>query len=91
MWQGQVQGGTDGNDTCRINFCVRHVVVTFDVIKVHGLGYVGVLIQVHQIALQVLVIEDAANVALKVAVIHDIESHQRAEEPPVGFDDSLAE
>ena len=58
---------------------VRHVVMAFDVIEVDRLGDAGLLIQVHQISLQVWIIDNAPQVALEVAVINRIKTHQRAE------------
>ena len=34
----EIKHGTDGNDAGRINFRVRHVVMTLDVIEVDGFG-----------------------------------------------------
>src|SRR5207244_7401101 len=42
------------------------------------------------VALQVRVIDGPAQVAFEVAVVNDIEPHERAKETPVGFDDTVA-
>jgi len=63
----------------------------FDVLEIDGLVDAGLLIEVHQVALEVWVIQDAPQAALEVDVINKIKAHQGAKEAPVGFDDSVAE
>jgi hypothetical protein len=87
----EVERRADGDDAGRINFFVRHVVVALDVIEVYGLGNGRLLIEIHQVTLQIGVIDDAPDVALEVAVIHDVEAHKGAEKAPVGFDDATAQ
>ena len=65
--------------------------MTFDMIEINRLGDTGLLIQVHQVTLEVGVIDDAADVALEVAVINDVKPDERAKEPPIGFDDAVVE
>ena len=91
MRPGQIQCGTDWNDAGRIDVVVSDVVVPLDVIKVDSLGDAGVLIEVTQIGVEMGIVKDAANVALEVAEIDGVEAHERAEEPPVRFDDAAAE
>ena len=57
---------------------MRHVVMPFDVIQIDRLGDAGLLVQVHQIVLQVWIINDAPEVAFEVAVIHRVKTHERA-------------
>ena len=75
----QIKHGTNGNDAGGINFGVRHVVVALDVIEVDRVGDAWLLIEIHQIALQIWVIDDAPQVALEVAVINGVEPDERAE------------
>ena len=70
---------------------VRHVVMALDMIEVDGLGDARLLIQVHQVTLEVGVIDDATDVAFKVTVIDDVEPDERAEKAPVSFDDAFIE
>ena len=74
----QIEQRADRNDSSRINLSVRHVVMTLDVIEIDRVGDAGLLIQVHQIALQVWIIDDAAQVALEMAVVNRIEPDERA-------------
>lgn len=62
------------------------VVVRLDVGEVYGRGDAGVLVEVAQVAAEVRVIDDAAEVALEVAVINGVETDEGAEEAPVGLD-----
>ena len=87
----KIERRADRDDAGGINFRVRHVVMTLDVIEVDGLGDTGLLIQVHQVTLQVRVIDDAADVAFEVTVIDDVKPDERAEKSPVGFYDAIIE
>ena len=71
----EIEGRADRDDAGGINFRVRHVVMTLDMIEVDGLGDTGLLIKVHQVTLQARVIDDAPDVALEVAVINRVESN----------------
>ena len=84
----QIKRRTDGDDSSRINFSVRHVIVALDVIEVHGLCDTRLLIQIHQITLQVWVISDAPQIALEMAVVDGIEANKRAKKSPVRLDNS---
>ena len=87
----EVEERAEGNDAGRVDLGVGDVVVALDVIEVHGVGDARLLIEVAEVAGEVRVVDDAAEVALEVAVIDGVEAHERAEEPPVGFDDARAE
>ena len=65
--------------------------MTLDVIEVDGLGYAWVLIQVHQIILQIWIIDDAPQIALEMSVIDHVEPDERAEKSPIGFHDPVVE
>ncbi len=49
-----------------------------DVIQVDGLRDARLLIQVHQVTLQVWVIDNAPQVAFEMAVINGVKAHKRA-------------
>ena len=50
----------------------------FDVLEVYGFGDSRLLIQVSQIAVQVGVVHDSADIAFKVPVIDGVEAHETA-------------
>jgi hypothetical protein len=75
----QVKHRTDRNNPSGINLLVREIVVPLDMIEANCLGDPGLLIQVHQIALQVRVVENAPKTALKMNVINLVEANQSAE------------
>ena len=87
----KIEDRTDRNNSHRINFRVRHVVVTFDVIEIDRLSDAGLLIQIHQISLKIRIIENTAHAALKMNVINDIEPNERTEKSPVALDDAIVE
>ena len=62
--------------------------MTLDVFEIDRVGNAWVLIKVHQITLQIWVVDDAAQIALEMAVINDVESDECAEKSPIGFDDA---
>ena len=87
----QIKGGAERDDASGINFGVRHVVVTFDVIEVNRGCDSGLLVKVHQVTLQIRIIDDTPNVALEVAVIDDVEPNECAKETPIRFNNAPAE
>ena len=87
----QIEFWADRYDAGGINLCLRHVIVTLDVIEVDGLCDTRLLVQIHQVSLKIRVINNASDVALEVAVIDDVKPDQGAEKSPVGFDDAVAE
>ena len=87
----QIKLWTDRNYLGRINVVVGDVVMLFDVLEVYGLGDSRLLIQIPQVAVQVRIVHDSADVAFEVPVIDGVEAHESAKEPPVGFDDAVAE
>ena len=79
------------DDAGGIDFAMGQVVMPLDMVEVHRAGDAVGLIEVFQIAEQVRVIDDASDIAFEVAVVHRIESHQRDEQPPIGFNECRAE
>ncbi len=75
----EIERRANRDDAGGINFRVRHIIVTLDMIEVDGLGDTGLLIQVHQVTLEVRVVDDAADVAFEMTVINRVEPHERAE------------
>ena len=71
--------------------CLRHVIVTLDVIEVDGLGDTWLLVQIHQVSLKIRAINNASDVALEVAVIDDVKPNQCAEKSPIRFDNGIPE
>jgi len=75
----KIKDWPDRDNAARINFRVRHIVMTFDMIKVYRFGNAVVLIYIHQIALEIVVVADAAQTALEMDVVDDIETNEGAE------------
>ena len=65
--------------------------MALDVVGAHRLGDSRLLIKIEHVTVEVWIVDDAAKVALEMAVIDDVEPDKRAEKTPVGFDDSVAE
>ena len=63
--------------------------MTLDVIEIDGVGDAGLLIQVHQIALQIWVIDDTPEIALEMAVIDGVEANKRAKKSPVRLHNAI--
>jgi len=64
--------------------------VALDVIELHGLCDTRLLIQIHQITLQVWVIDEAPQIALEMAVVDGIEAYQGAKKSPVRLNNSTS-
>ena len=85
MGRRQVLAGADWDDTGRIDIVVREVVVPLDMVEIHGLGDAVSLVEVFEISREIRVIDDSSDIALKMSMVHRVESDQRDKEPPVGF------
>src|SRR5262249_2441870 len=85
----QVEQRAERNDPGRIDLVVSYVVMTFDVVQIHGVGNARLLIEIAQIAIEVRVIDNPPEIAFEVAKIDGVKTNQRAKETPIGFDDSI--
>ena len=85
-----VQVGADRHDARRVQVRVAAVVVALDEVDVHGVGDAGHLIHVAHEPPEVRVVDDAAAVALEVAVVDGVEADQRREQANVGFGEPRA-
>ena len=65
--------------------------MTLDVIEIDGIGDARLLVQIHQITLQIWIVDDAAKIALEMAVIHGVEANKSAKKPPVRLDNTVPE
>jgi hypothetical protein len=63
--------------------------MTLDVIEIDGVGDARLLIQIHQIALQIWVIDDSPQIAFEMAVIDGVEPNERAKKSPVRLDNAI--
>ena len=72
-----------------IDVVVGHVVVSFDVVEVDGFSDPILTIQPLEIRLQVRVVHDASDVALEVAVVNSVESHECHKQSPIRFRDPV--
>ena len=88
MRLGEIHCRADGYDARRINLGVRHIVMTLDMIEIDGVGNASLLIQIHQIALQIWIVDDTAHVAFEMAVVDGVEANKRAKKSPVRLDNS---
>ena len=71
--------------------CVAAVVVIFDVVKVDRFGDARPLIQFACIGEEVGIVDQPLQIALEMADIDRIETHQRREQPPIGFGNPFAD
>lgn len=85
----QIKHRTEGNNAGRINLRVRHIIMTLDVIEIDGISDARLLIQIHQITLQIWIVDDTVQVALEMAVIHGVEANKSAKKSPVCFDNAV--
>ena len=87
MGGGEILVGAKGDDTGRIDVVVGDVVVALDVVEVDGAGDAVGLIEVFEVIEEVGVVDDSPEVALEMTVVDGVESHERDEQAPVGFDE----
>src|SRR4029077_5925890 len=85
----QIKYGAEGNNARWVNVRMRHVIMALDVIEINGVGDARLLIQIHQVALQIWIVDDTPQIALEMAVIDDVEANKGAKKSPVRLDDSI--
>ncbi len=90
MRRFEIQNRPDGDDPVRIDRVVAVVIVAGDVVHEDRVRHARHLIQRARVIPQIRIIDDAAAVALEVAVIDRIEPHQRGEQTPVGLGHAVA-
>src|ERR1700730_15665995 len=61
------------------------VIVGFEVVEVDGVRDARNLVKVLEVPVEIGVIDDAAQVAFEMAVIHGVKTDDGDEEPPIGF------
>src|SRR5690349_18241441 len=81
----EIERGPEWYDAARIDVAHADVIVALDVIHVHRVGDARHLIEFAQVVRQVRIVDDAAQIALEVAVIDRVKSKYRGEQPPVRF------
>jgi len=90
MGAGKVKQGTDGDNASGVDVVVGNVVVAFNVVEVDGFGDARLLVKIAEIALEVGIIDDPAEVAFEMTVINGVETDEGTKETPIGFDDLRA-
>jgi hypothetical protein len=70
----EIECWSDGHNSSRVDVVMGDVVVTLDMIELHGLGNTRLLVQVTQITVQIRIVHDPAYVALEMAVIDGIKA-----------------
>ena len=83
----QILVRTEGDDAGRIDVVVGDVVMPLDMVEVHGVGDAVGLVEVFEVAEQVRVVDDPADVALEMAVVDGVEAYEGDEEAPIGFEE----
>ena len=84
---GVVHPRPSGDHTIWIYGFVTGVIMVLDVLHVHGFCDFGLLVEVADIAGQVFVVRNTANVTLEVADIHRIKADQGCKQSPICFSD----
>jgi hypothetical protein len=64
--------------------------VALDVVEVGRVAEGRLLIEHARVVPQARIVDQAANVALEVAVVHGVEAHERGEQADVGFGEPVA-
>ena len=75
---GEIQSGSQRHDSSRVDLSVSDVVVPLNVIKVYRFGDSRLLIKVHQVALEIRVIQNPPDITFEMTVINRIEPNERA-------------
>ena len=70
---------TERNDPGGIDVVVRDVIMPLDVVEVDRVGDAVDLVEISQVAEEMAIVDDPAEVALEMAVVDGIEPYQRHE------------
>ena len=87
----KIERGTERHNPGRVDIGVSDIVVPLDMINIDGLGDPGLLVKIAKVGVEIRIVDDSANVALEVAMINRIEADKRAKQPPIRFNDAIAE
>ena len=87
----QIKQRTDWNDLGGIDVSMCHVVMPLNVVEIDCFGDAWLLIQIHQVTLQIWIVDDPPQIAFEVAVVNSVEPNQSAEKSPIRFNDAVAE
>ena len=74
---------SQGYDASWIDRAVALVIMTFDMLEVHGFGDARHLTKTAQVARQFRIVGYSTQVALEMADIYRVETHQRCKETPI--------
>ena len=91
MRRVEIKHGAERHHPVGVDGLVTVIIVVLDMGEVHRLAYARPLVQFAQVAREMRVIGDAAQIAFEMPDIDRIETHQRGEEPPIGFGDGVAD
>jgi hypothetical protein len=75
--------GSQGYDASWIDRAVALVIMTFDMHQVYGFGDARRLIKIAQVTRQLGIVRNSTQIALEMADIHRVETHQRCKETPI--------
>jgi hypothetical protein len=79
--------GSDRNDAGGIDVVVGDIIVPLDMVEIYGFTDAVGLVEIFKISEEVWVVDDSADIALKMAIVDRIEPYQGDKEPPVGLDE----
>jgi hypothetical protein len=65
--------------------------MTFDMVKIHGVGNPIDLVEIPQIPIQVRIVNNASNIAFEMTMVDRVEADQCDEESPVCFERQVPE
>src|SRR5690606_2053220 len=89
MRGGEVDLGTDRNDAGRVDRGMAGVVVPLDMLQVDRIRNARHLVELAGVGPEVGEVHQALEVALEVADVDGVETHQGGEQPPVGFGNAV--
>ena len=85
MCHFKIDGWPYWYNACWVDHRVATIIMLLDMAHIDRLRHAGRLEEIAQIAGEVRVIVNAADVAFEVADIDRIETHQRGEQPSIGL------
>src|SRR3982750_3557040 len=87
----KILGRAEGNDASGIDLIMRHVIMPFDVIEIHGRGDAVILVEIFEITEEIIVIDETPEIAFEMSVVHGIEANERDEQAPIRLHEARPE
>ena len=86
----EIELGSDGDDAGRVDRRVAAIIVRIDMREIDGRGDSRVLVEFPGVIPEIGIVDDPPKIAFEMPDIDGIKPHERREQPPIRFGQSIA-